>query len=261
MFGLDKIQYDNTDANTIAASDTIGAFVKAGTDGAEIDSKLIGGTEWLQVAAAFHDGSGNAISSTGGALDVNIAGIDLDGVYHAVNNPTPDNIGSIFHTRAASPGAANQTFRSTGGSPSADDLDPANIHALDANSFMLAWDGSAWDRLTATAGALDVNLASTDIDLAVSDVATTLQNRAQAVDNVGEVELKSGATELTGRKYLWVQNLGPREIYLGKTGVTSANGIRLGRNAIAEFRLGTAAGLYAIGTNASAEDVRVMAAS
>ena len=78
MFGVDQITYDNTDANTLAASDTVGAFVKAGTDGDEIASQTIAAEEWLNVAAALHAGDGTAITETGGALDVNIAsGIDL----------------------------------------------------------------------------------------------------------------------------------------------------------------------------------------
>ena len=128
------------------------------------------------VAAFLHTSDGTLTSTTVGAdhgLDVNILNditVDSDGVYDVGTNATPDTVGSIFHARAASPDETDQTFRSTGGSPSADNLDPANIHAIDSNGFLFGWDGSAWDRLTATAGSLDVNITNTGVAVA-GDVA------------------------------------------------------------------------------------------
>lgn len=63
------------------ASDNIGAFVRAGSDGDLIASQTIAAEEWLNVASALFDGSGNALSSTGGALDVNIASGALNVTY------------------------------------------------------------------------------------------------------------------------------------------------------------------------------------
>jgi len=73
MGGLnqDQVLFDPAD---IAGTDSVGAFVRAGDDGDLIASQAIAGEEWLNVAAALHDGSGNALSSTGGILDVNITG-------------------------------------------------------------------------------------------------------------------------------------------------------------------------------------------
>jgi hypothetical protein len=259
MFGIDKLDYDPA---LPASTDTVGAFVKAGTDGDAIASQTQNSEEWLNTASILYDTAGNPLNITDGNLDVNIAGVDIMGVYHVSTNPDPDNIGAIYHTRGATPNETNQTFRSTGAKPDADDLDPANIHALDTSSFLHGWDGTAWDRLTSTSGSLDVNITSSDITVDTDETANIdLKNQAITPDNVAEVEVKSDPTKLPGRKYLWVQNLGPREVYLGKTGVTADNGIRLGKNAIAEFRLGDAISLFALGTNATADDVRVMAAS
>lgn len=112
------------------------------------------------VAAFLRTGAG-ALTSTGaaGALDVNITNaitVDLNGVYDAGTNPTPDTAGSIFHTRAAAPDETNQTFRATGGTASADGVTAANVQGLDVNSFLMGFNGTTWDRLTATGGALNV---------------------------------------------------------------------------------------------------------
>ena len=110
------------------------------------------------------------LTATGGSLDVNITGSDpldvnLDGVYALVTNLDPDNVGTIQHVRAVAPGDAEQTFRSTGATPTSDALDGTTVHAIDVNSFGMAWDGAAWDRIRkdATSEGLLVHLADHDI--------------------------------------------------------------------------------------------------
>jgi hypothetical protein len=171
--GLNKdlLVFDTADTSE---SDNVGAYVRS-SDGTLITHETIGSDEHLHVAAALQDGSGNAITSTtvgsDQALDVNVSGgsitADMDGIYNVSTNADPDNIGLIGHTRAASIGDAQQVERLSSGAPSSDDIDPANVKALDVNGFLLGWDGSAWDRLTASSGALDVNLADQDADITV----------------------------------------------------------------------------------------------
>lgn len=120
--------------------DNIGSYVRAGTDGDLISSTNVGGKEGLDVNI------------------LNALGVDIDGVYNGVSNTDPDNVGAIFHERAATPADANQTFRSTGASPDSDNVDPANVHAIDVNSFMMAWDGAAWDRVQIGADGLEVHV-------------------------------------------------------------------------------------------------------
>lgn len=106
----------------------------------------------LDVYSATADGYGNPITSTGGALDVNLKSpltveVDLDGIYNAGSNPTPDNVGLIGSTRNAA-GLANQTLQFTGAGVGSDDVATANIVAQDVNSFGMIWDsvGGSWDR-------------------------------------------------------------------------------------------------------------------
>lgn len=123
-----------------------------------------------------HDGTGNAITSTGGALDINIASsdiqidVDLNGVYDVGINPDPDNVGMIAHSRAAAPDDTDQVFRSTGGAASADDVVAANVHGLDVNAFGMVFDGTTWDRLRGTAGAVNINDGGNSITVDAVDL-------------------------------------------------------------------------------------------
>jgi hypothetical protein len=80
----DKLIFDTTDVDTIADSDSVGAFVRA-SDGSLIDSAEINSINRLAVDSTLKDGAGNALTSTDGALDVNLASplsidVDLDHV-------------------------------------------------------------------------------------------------------------------------------------------------------------------------------------
>src|SRR3972149_474283 len=117
---LHKLVFDVTDADTRLASANVGAWVRAGDDGTMITHTTVGAKEALDVYIAN---------------GVNVE-VDIDGIYDAGTNADPDNVGAIFHTRAATPGDSNQTFRSTGAKPNADSLDEETIWALDTNSFL-----------------------------------------------------------------------------------------------------------------------------
>jgi hypothetical protein len=84
--------------------------------------------------------------------------VHSDGIYNAVSNIDPANTGLILCVRNASPADAQQTFRTTGGNPTADGLTAANIYALDTASFLHGWNGTGWDRMTSTDQELDVHV-------------------------------------------------------------------------------------------------------
>ena len=139
----DRLIFDTSDAD--GTSDNVGAYIRS-ADGTQITHTNSGGKDALDVYM------------------VNEIAVSVDGVYNGTTNTNPDNVGLISHTRAASPGDAEQVERLTANAPDSDDIDPADVKAQDVNSFMLGWDGSGWDRLTASSGALDINFASQDSD-------------------------------------------------------------------------------------------------
>ena len=64
------------DTSATADSDNVGAYVRS-SDGTLITHTTVGGDERLDTTAALFDGTGNAISSTGGALNVSDGGGSL----------------------------------------------------------------------------------------------------------------------------------------------------------------------------------------
>jgi hypothetical protein len=299
----DRLVFDTTDVNTIADSDSVGAFVRS-SSGALIESKSIDSADWLNVASALFDGSGVALTSSlvGGkqGLDVNILNaiaVSLDGVYDGGGNPTPDTVGMIAHGRGATPGAADQTFRSTGGAASADAVVAANVQALDVNAFGMAYNGTTWDRLRATSGALHisdgggsltvdaVNLDIRDLTHAADSVrlgdGTSLVTTTTVGGDVGlDVNVLSDpslastaiaaaavtatttaadvvASPLSARKYLFVYNNGNQRVFVGQSGVTSTSGFPVSPGSYLELRAGAAVDIEIV-ANSGSQNIRTL---
>jgi hypothetical protein len=140
--------YANVSVGTPATGNVIVAASQPFVNGADASFH-----NHLDVYSATADGFGNPITSTAGALDVNlkspvVVNVDLNGIYNGSTNPLPDNVGLIGSSRSA-PGLANQTLQFTGGSVASDNVATTNIVAQDVNAFGMMWDsaGSNWDRL------------------------------------------------------------------------------------------------------------------
>lgn len=268
---INKIAYDST---TPADGAALAAFVR--TSAGALTSTNIGGKEGLDVNV------------------INDITVDIDGVYDGVDNLLPDNVGLIGHVRDAAPGAEEQTLRLTGGNPSGDDLDPANIFALDTSSFLHGWDGSAWDRVGISSGALNVaplgNVAddavdsgnpvkvgsrSTDAALAeisaagdradlISDsyrrlLVSTAPNVAGSVAAVSVTTTAATlGTAASGRKRVVVQNRGNKAIAIGFSGaVTFASGIVIAPDSSWSEEVGEFVPLFAVADSGS-QNVRFM---
>lgn len=240
--GKDKMTYDPTDANSLAASDTIGAYTLDGS-GTRITSTLNSGKQSLDV---------NVTS----AINVNV-----DGFYDVTNNPVPDSVDTIVYNRAATPGVTDALVRATGASPTADAIVAANIHGQDVNSVMLGFNGTTFDRVTSTSSALDINLKTSAATVTVSDAAlanTALKSSKKSVTTTAAAIL---ASQLSARKYLTFQNLGSAAIFVGDATVDATTGLRLSNGAMLEgLRIGPALSVFAL-TSAGTGDVRILEAS
>lgn len=208
-------------------------------------------TSWLA------DGSGTALTSTligsDQALDVNIANTSVT-VDDGGSSITVDGSVSITGDVNVTQGTSPWVIGDGGGSITVDatDLDIRDLtHASD--SIRLG-DGTTLTTVT-TVGSdngLDVNVIN---DIQVSDLAdTAILNTQKNVTTTTGVLL---ASEQANRKYFYVQNLGSKKTYIGMSGVTTANGIRLSPGAIAEFRLGPSLSMHAV-AEAGTQDCRVM---
>ena len=202
-----QLIFDTTDADTLEASDNVGAYIRA-SDGTRITHETIGSNEHLHVSSALHDGDGDAIDSTGGALHVSIQG----------GGPTSDHAEDAAHTTgdtgnfalairvddltAVPAGALAGTeldYQGLISGPNgelligANQLDIDDLNATDdaVQSWLYSGAGVA---ITETGGALDVNIASGAIALASEydeDSAHTTADKGQFVFSVRVDDLTS----------------------------------------------------------------------
>lgn len=216
-----------------------------------------------KVFSFLRSAGGQTITSTtvGGkeSLDVNVANnisVSLAGIYDVGSNPTPDNVGLIAHARGATPGDADQLFRSTGGAASSDNVVAANVHGLDVNSFGMLFDGTTWDRARGTAGAANSHLFSQESGFKV-DSKESYAAAQVAAGTVGATAAQLDATPLSGRSKVVVQNLSNKKVWIGfSAGVTTASGILVHPSGFFEEILGAGVTVYAIGEQAG-QDVRL----
>jgi hypothetical protein len=240
MSVTNRLVFDPTDANTIAASSSIGAFVRSS------DGTLIGNvSDALKVSL-----TNSSLAVTATDLDIRDLAYGTDSVTaHQGGTWDIGTVGTITNVVHVDDNSGSITV-------DASDLDIRDLsYASDSVTSRLQ-DGSG-NALTSTAGALDVNIASGT--LTVNDVAladTAIQNTATAV-STSAVAVVSSA--LAARKYLYLANESGKKMYFGKSGVTTANGFPLFPGERAELRIGPTPVVQAIGgTGASNEDLRVM---
>lgn len=258
----DQLIFDTTDANTINDSDSVGAYVRS-SDGTLITHHTVSTSKHLDVYAALADGDNNPIGSTGGALNVNITNaipIDMDGIYAAVTNTDPDNTGLIAHTRAASLTDVEQTKRTTGAQANADAVVAANVHGLDVNAFGMIFNGTTWDRMTGTSGAVNVNLASSSATITTNDAA--LANTAIAAINrslpVADTAAVAVVSPLANRKYLFLYNTDNQKIFIGGAGVTALTGFPISPGSYLELRAGAASAVNFVGSAGKTPEIRTL---
>jgi len=268
---LHKLVFDTTDTDTIADSahvgshtlDGLGKLITSG-DGshATIANNAIQALDTRNFLYGYDATGGDwvRLTETGGALDINVKSgdltVDLDGIYNVSTNPTPDNVGAIFHNRAATPAVTDQVFRSTGG-PLADAVVNANVHGIDANAFGMVYNGSTWDRVHGTSGAMNVSIQNTTVqvsDAALANVAITADKTSIAVIGTAQVAV---AAPLTDRKYLSIYNNDNRTMYVGPATVTAANGFPVPPGAMLDMRAGAAVPVNVVSTK-TAHDMRYM---
>jgi uncharacterized protein YfiM (DUF2279 family) len=278
---LHKLVFDATDADTIAASANVGAYLRS-ADGTLLTHTDVGGKKALDVRVAeginvevdldaaddsvaswTNDGAGNAITSTSEngdqALDVHLSNssiavtaTDLDIRDLAFATDKVDASGSSVSIT----GDVNVTQGTDPWVVSATDLD---IRDLDAASDSIAsWlsDG-AGNALSSTAGALDVNIASGTVSINDAALADTALKASAETVGTSAAAIVDGADELANRKYLYLYNNGSKQAYIGQSGVTTSTGFPLPPGSILEARIGAAVDVYMI-ADAASQNVRAL---
>jgi hypothetical protein len=264
------------DTSNISESDKVGSFILSAS-GTVITHTTVGPVEALDVNIANAsvvvsatnldirdlafatdkvDVSGSAVSITG---DVNVTQGTSPWVVSATNLDIRDlafatDKVDVTGSAVSITGDVNVTQGTSPWVVSATNLDIRDLSA--ATDSVAAWthDGTG-NAITSSAGALDINIASSDISIDVDEEANTaIAASATSVTSTSAALLGS---QQAGRKYLFVQNLGNRSIYIGQSGVTTSTGLRLSGGSVAELRLGPALSLHAV-TDSGTQDTRLL---
>jgi hypothetical protein len=263
--------FDTTDAATILASDSVGAYVRSsdGTlitaTGTALDvnidnaSIVVTATDLDirdltavsdSVESWTHDGTGNAITSTAGALDVNLKSplvVDVSLSHTNDSVHLGDGTNLLTSTTVGPDIGLDVNLINASIVVTATDLDIRDLTA--ASDSVESWlNDGAGNAITSTGGALDVNITNsiTVNDAALANIAIATAANAMSVANTAEDVV---ASPLANRKYLHIYNNGNLSAYIGASGVTSANGYPLSPGAEMILRAGAAIDIEWVAAN------------
>jgi hypothetical protein len=225
-----RLVFDPADATSIAASSSIGSFIRAGDDGT-----LIG-----HVSDALKVNIANA-SMVVSATDLDIRNLVFATDKVDVSGSSVSITGSVAVTQSTSPWVVSAT-----------DLDIRDLAA--ATDSVSSWvkDG-AGNSIGSTANALDVNIKSGDLDDNLANSAIENESRTVGVTAIAT----TAAAAIVGRKWLYLANVSNKAMFFGKASVTTANGFPVYPGDKHEFRIGALVTTNVIG-EAAGLDLRVM---
>lgn len=155
----------------------------------------------------------------GGNITVDVevdVGVQIEGIYNAVTNPNPDNVGLIVHVNNAAPGDVQQTVRTTGGASNIT-IASNTFYGIDTRSKLYAGNGADEQALNADGyGRLyvtDPRATATEDEPVVTEGPQVMMEarsgQAAAIDN-----------EDAGRP---VMNLYKEQVVAGHTWATNSN--------------------------------------
>lgn len=266
----DQLVFDVTDATSIAHSDSVGAFVRAGSDGDLIGSQNVNSQDWLNTASLLYDETGTAISDAN-PLAVSVKdGVNVEVDLSHVDDSVRLGDGTTLHTGTTVGGdhgldvyLINTEIAVTQGSDSpwtvdATDLDIRDITHV-SDSIRLG-DGTSLITSTLEGGkqALDVYVAN---EVSVNDAALANTAIANAANTLGVADTAEDvvASPLTDRKYLFIRNMDNKQIYVGANGsTTAAAGFPLSPGSILELRAGASIDIEFVGSTAATPEIRTL---
>lgn len=247
VFATDKVDVSGSevslDSATLAALENISAIVTA----TDLDIRD------LAFATDKVDVTGSAVSITGSVV-VTATDLDIRDLSH-----TQDSIkigdGTDFLAIDAS---GNIGVTDAGGSLTVDavNLDIRDLTAASDSVQAWAFDGTG-NAIGSTTGALNVNIAN------ANEINVELTHNTAIAASAETVTTSSAAlvaSPLANRENMFVYNNGNRIVYLGQSGVSTANGFPIFPGSLLEIKLGAAVAMHAVAESGS-QNVRVLQAS
>lgn len=264
-----KLVFDATDAETLASSDNVGAFIRS-ADGTQITHTTVSGSESLDVNVT------QSALPTGAATETTLASIlsELQGLSHAEDAAHVSGDLGIMQLAVRKDVAGSLVSADGDYSPLQLDANGAlrvsgtlsvtepDVYAEDSahtsgdmGGFILAVRNDTMGSLVSASGdyaPFQVNalgeLRSVDIsNVAISAAAETVTTTSAALIT----------TPLANRKEVKIYNNGSKTVWVGPSGVTSANGFPIFSGSVLEVRLGSAVAIHAQAT-AGSQDIRVL---
>lgn len=251
MVGKDRLIFNTTDAQTLAASDKVGSY-HYGADGVLITHTNVAAKEGLDIYVI-----NPSLVVTATDLDIRNLDYTLDNV--AVKGSTGNQL--IVNADGSINVQADISIVS-----GSDKLEDAASASGDVGTYILgvrqdtlatstSTDGDFGSLKLSTAGALYVNLAESTATITTSDAAlavTSIVTNATplAVADTAEAIV---ASPLANRKYLKIYNNSPRMMWWGGVGVTNATGFPLSPGSTDELRIGAAVAIEYVASTIGAE--------
>ena len=267
----DSLVFDTTDANTIADSDSVGAYIRS-SDGTRIThtNDAVNSKDRLDVLSVLADEAGNAVNVSSGALDVNVTnslGIDVD-LDHTEDSVRLGDGTNFLTSTTVGPDIgldvniinASVSIDDGGGAITVDavDLDIRDLSAAQDSVQSNLFDGAGTALTSTLVGAdqaLDVNVVSAvGADPSLANVAIANASNDLDVANTAEDVV---AAPLADRKYLYIYNNGNRRVFVGASGVSSADGFPLSPRSVLELRAGAAIDIEWVGPNTN-QNIRTL---
>jgi len=277
-----QLIFDVTDATTILASDSVGAFVRAG------DGTLIGHvSDALKVSltnasiavtatdldirdlnsatdsvTAIQGTSPWVVGDGGGSLTVDAVDLDIRNLSHAQDNVAIAQGGNTMVVNADGSINVNADISVVNGHEKAEDA----AHASGAiGSYVLAVrqdtlasstdaDGDYASLKVNATGALYTYITGSN-PLTMDDAAlanTAIANAANVLTAANTAE-NVVTSPLSNRKYLYIYNNGNLKAYIGASGVSAANGFPLPPGSMIELRAGAAVDIEWVAANTNQE--------
>lgn len=232
---MKQMVFDTTDAATIADSDSVGAFLRA-SDGTLLTHTDVGGKKALDVRVAE---------------GINVE-VDLDHADDSVRLGDGTTLTTV--TTNGGKNGLDVNLINNDITVVATDLDIRDLTAVSDSVASHTHDGAGTAITSTDEGggvqAMDVHIANTiaTSDAALANTAIAAASNDLDVANTAEDAV---AAPLANRKYLFIHNNGNREIHIGQSGVTSANGYPLSPQMAIELRAGAAIDIEWVGPNTS----------
>ena len=270
----DHLIFDTTNATTIADSDSVGVFVRAGDDGTlighvsdalkvnltntsiavtatDLDIRDLTQTDEITV---FQGTSPWVVSAT----DLDIRNLDYSQDNVAIKGAT----GNQLVVNADGSINVNADISVVNGSDKAED----SAHASgDIGTYILAVrqdtlansvsaDGDYASLKVNNVGSLYTYITGSD-PLTINDAAlanTAIASAAETLDAANTAQ-NIIVSPLASRKYLWVYNNDNQKMWIGQSGVTSADGFPISPGSYMELRAGAAVDIEFVSTKINHE--------